>query len=467
MEREPVLPSLFHKLLCLHPLELSSSQFFAALYQFTNLCWDAEEPERPWKKAPIPAELDPTGSGIQTKVNLHLLYLNTMAFGGYKMISQTNGWVRIAHMSGLNYRGVEPHGLGPLCMEIYEKYLKSYEFYSGLVRDTYWKQFFAPRSYRYTGTRRDFLLDDARWNDEIEVRGPRTDLFVGLRKEHMPTYERLMNKLRESILLETDKTAARLVFQDAVGLHLESDPEPLPVNNEGGTASPLRPSDSVSVIAGEGGPELGVRAFTPYDLATLDYYPPMSPRFPVEHRVAMFRNRITGGQGKITPPPPAIRHADEYQWTPRKLSSKNRLPYMPRNRDNGGGRGDGEAAAEKWMEVGGPAEGYESDDGDDAGNEDSDEDEEDDRREEPRLADYMKCYAMRKLEDDYDELAQKFGLSSQTVASDGCDSVGRRPASFLGFDFGDYLELAGVEEMAELFEEWINFDPGMRVGKHV
>ena len=463
MEREPVLPNLFHKLLCLHPLDLSSSQFFAALYQFSVLCWDTEKPERPWKKAPIPADLDPTGSGIQTKVNLHMLHLNVMGFGGYEMISQTNGWVRIAHMSNLSYYGIEHQGLGPLCMEIYEKYLKSYEFYSGLVRDTYWKQYFAPRNYKYTGTRRDFLLDDARWNDEIEQRGPRTDLFVGLRKEHMPTYERLMNQLRESILLETDKTAAQLVFQDAVGLHLVPDPELLPVNE--GNASPLRPSDSVSVIASEGGPELGVRAYTPYDLDTLDYYPPMNPRFAVEHRIAMFRNRITGGQGKVTPPPPVIRHVDEYQWTPRKPSPRPRRQYMFRHRDNSDRWGEESATAEdeRFEAVDGSGEDY--DDGDDEDEDkDKDEDEEHDGREEPRLADYMESHVMSKFEDDYEELVRKFGLSSQDVASDGCDAIKRRPNSFLDFDFGDYLKFAGVEELGELFEEWISFDPGMRVG---
>jgi hypothetical protein len=403
-------PSLFHKLLCLQPQELSPEEFYATLYQFTQLCWVEEYPERPWNGVPIPLEYDPTSPSLHHQVDLYKLYLHVMAIGGSQRTTATDSWRQIGYISGLNVYDNRPEALATVCQAVYFRYLRCYEVYSDIVRTMYWEHLIKPSNYKYSGTRRGFLHNDAQWRNRLNQLpdiGIRSRLLVDLPTHPTRRYANELLELRESIKRDTERESGRLVFR-GVDLHLVPDPDPLPVVHLHPLFKNLvRPMDSVS-NTDDDDDTLGVNPYSPYDGKIRSYSPPLDPRVEQERQRLMARNRRgLRDERKRTPPPRTVFQVDDLTWDSDNDSDSN--------------------AAGKQKEQ--EEEGY------------------------PALASRLEDYVKRAISVDHDELEAKYGI---TKFEEHPESKG----SFLEYDFGDYLYYAGMEGLMPIWREWIKSDPG-------
>lgn len=109
------------------PERLTQAQFFASLTRFTLNNWDPYPTiVPPWTPAPVPAEYDPTGPGID--MDLQYLYIVVLSLGGYEAVETTQRWNLVALSMSL---WPEEQGL---TKEVYQRYLWFYEVYSRQVR---------------------------------------------------------------------------------------------------------------------------------------------------------------------------------------------------------------------------------------------------------------------------------------------------------------------------------------------
>lgn len=109
------------------PERLTQAQFFASLARFTLNNWDPYPTIiPPWTPAPVPAEYDPAGPGID--MDLQYLYIVVLSLGGYEAVETTQRWNLVALSMSLWPEEQE------LTREIYQRYLWFYEVYSRQVR---------------------------------------------------------------------------------------------------------------------------------------------------------------------------------------------------------------------------------------------------------------------------------------------------------------------------------------------
>ncbi|KAF8542846.1 hypothetical protein BDD12DRAFT_875784 [Trichophaea hybrida] len=408
MTTGPKAPSLFHKLLCLQPQELSPEEFYASLYQFTYMCWVSQTPSRPWNSVPIPLEYDPTSPMLHHQVDLHKIFLHVMAVGGSDRVTATDGWRRIGHITGMNVIDDRPGALATVCKVVYYRYIHCYEVYGEMVRTIYWEHRIKPNNYPYVGTRQQFLHSDSQWGEYIPDVGIRSRLFVNLPTQHSRRYSQQLLELRQAIKWDTAKASERLVYQD-VDLHLFPDPEPLPVVNlDQIFKKVVEPGDSVSNHGGDYWDDrIGVKPFTAYDLNTRSYSPPLDPMAEVESQRLMSRNRrelFFMADRKLTPPPPTVSKADELVWD-----------------------SDSKSCSDQHEE-----EGF------------------------PTLTSRLEDYINKSIEVDHKELEEKYGIFPYASRPESSD----QEESLRAYDFGDFHYFGGMQALMPLWREWIMLDPG-------